>query len=240
MLDLHNNDVCHTQLAAVLDRTCAPTLILVGGWSYCAVLGFVYTDRWIVQRLTDIIWLKAFSPLRDSHKHRVARIFTALKEQIAALRKFYDSCKSLQPVVRGEPHPRFSPCWTSCTTSEGEVRFKYVEPLGYGPQCVTWKAVVVPDDSADTAGGADSTAGQQPKFLAVKFVDRYGHAAHDLLAAAGYAPKLHYIGSLDGKEDVRLVQTRSSFGDVSGGLYDGLLRMAVMDFVPGQIGRAHV
>ena len=69
----------------------------------------------------------------------------------------------------------------------GHVKFKYVGFLENCPDCITLRA------RTETIPAQD---------IVVKFVDRYGQRAHEILADKGFAPKLLYCGSprLDDKE----------------------------------------
>jgi hypothetical protein len=64
--------------------------------------------------------------------------------------------------------------------------------------------------------------------LVVKLVDRYGVDTHLTLANLEMAPRLPYCGTLDGENYLRDVGNKGISND---GLYIGLLRMVVMDFV---------
>ena len=66
--------------------------------------------------------------------------------------------------------------------------------------------------------------------LVVKFVDRYGVEAHELLAKEGMAPRLLYCGLLDGENDVRDGASCTK-GTIDCGLYLGPLRMVVMESI---------
>ncbi|PBK84905.1 hypothetical protein ARMGADRAFT_1169842 [Armillaria gallica] len=66
---------------------CCPTLILVGGGPYFTVLGVVWTNEFIVQRLTDIIVL--VKPRRT--KYRLSRPYATAGQ---ALNPFYDDIKA--------------------------------------------------------------------------------------------------------------------------------------------------
>lgn len=180
----------------------------------------------------------------EAHKYRIATVFTVLSQQINALCKFYQGCMNIPPIERPQPqsdlrpHPRFFPYWTTCIKRKDkkQVRFKYIQPLEKDDLCVTWLAEIVDNDYSDDIGNsADENSHPNTKEqLVVKFVDRYGYEAHDHLASLGYAPTLHYFGSLNGTEDVRDVKTRDNDGGTKQGFYVGPIRMVVMDFVDGR------
>jgi hypothetical protein len=53
--------------------------------------GTVFTDRVIVQRVTNRIWLDKGRAIDDGHAIRFARIFSALSTAVSPLRVFYES-----------------------------------------------------------------------------------------------------------------------------------------------------
>ena len=69
--------------------------------------------------------------------------------------------------------------------------------------------------------------------LVVKFVDRYGVEAHQLLADAVMALRLLYCGLLDGKNDARNVGSGARGDTKRDGLYVGPMRMVIMEYIEG-------
>lgn len=140
------------------------------------ILGAVFTDGLIVQRLTDYIWVGLDSVLNEAHISRVARIFYALKNGLDRLKSYYEKVQLLGDVPADS---RYFPSITAYSVGNEIVRFKYVGFLEDGPDCTTLRAQTLTDPPLD---------------IVVKFVDRYGERAHRLLAEDGLAPELLYCG----------------------------------------------
>ncbi|THH22497.1 hypothetical protein EUX98_g8196 [Antrodiella citrinella] len=198
------------ELEPIVERTCCPTFIIAGGGPCLIVMGAVNVDAFIVQRLTDLMWIGEASVYEDKHAYRIGRAFTAVVEGINELETFY---KTLDGPEAPPPSEGSFPYPTSYSTPDGAtVQFKYITALENEVQSVTFLA---------------ETCEDPPSKVVVKFVDRYGAAAHRLLADEGLAPKLRYFGTLDG---TTAADDRSY---LKGGFHDGPLRMVVMDYVEG-------
>ena len=52
-----NSQRIYPQHLAVRDNTCCPTFLLASGGPWLTVLGAIFTDKVVVQRLTDFIWV---------------------------------------------------------------------------------------------------------------------------------------------------------------------------------------
>ena len=215
-----------TQLRPIVDKCCCPCFLLAGAGPYLCILGVVFTDILIVQRLTDIMWAGEATTCEDARVYHLSRVFGSLRHAIAALDKYYDQVsidENIPPLVENEPHPRLFPYPTRFKEHSTEankepmwIEFKYTDACGPLPTNVTFIA-------KDTLG----------RKLVIKFVDRYGLQAHELLADAGMAPKLLYFGLLDGEKDIRNTESRAE--DISNdfGLYVGPIRMVVMEHIEG-------
>jgi len=187
----------------------------------------VYTDKFVVQRLTDIKWIGEATTHEDRRVYRLAKVFTSLRLAVEALGEYYESVSKDQDIpalVLNEPHPRFFPYPTSFeeypTKADHEPKcteFRYIDAFSADSTNVTFLAEV-------------KSSGQK---LVIKFVDRYGVEAHQLLADASMAPLLLYCGQLDGKKDVRGAEGRTEDDTNPGGLYDGPMRMVVMEYIEG-------
>ncbi|KDQ06133.1 hypothetical protein BOTBODRAFT_121863 [Botryobasidium botryosum FD-172 SS1] len=193
------------------EKTCCPTFLLACSGPWIGVLGGVFTDKFIVQRLTDVHWAAHSSTYDDKQVVRLAQFFCALSESVNELRAYYeqdtDSIPSFEPV---QPHPRYYPYPTSYVDSLGqEQKFFYDAPLESDSTCVAF--------------GATSENG---KKLVVKFVDRYGKDAHEYMARLGLAPALHHCAPLYPDDAPMCDQSPE-------GMYLGPLCMVVMDFVEG-------
>jgi serine/threonine protein kinase len=155
----------------------------------------------IVQRLTDYIWVGLDSVLNESHITHVARTFYALKANLKKLTSYYESLDSTVDLLVDS---RYFPSITAYRPhGGGHVKFKYVGFLENSPDCITLHA---------------RTETMPVQDIVVKFVDRYGQRAHQILADQGLAPKLLYCGS------PRLDDKDPSYQSIS---------MVVMEYVDG-------
>ncbi|KAF8178430.1 hypothetical protein BJ912DRAFT_665438 [Pholiota molesta] len=205
----------------VRDRCSCPTLMLVGGGPWLGVLGGVFTDKVIVQRLTDMMWIAQSSTYEDSRAYRFAQTMVALRESLLVLKEYYKKLieDDVPKFTMHEPHPRFYPYPTSCEVDSLTLRWTYVEALDSYSTCVTYLAEVDSENNPSLGQGLK---------LVIKFVDRYGDEAHRLLAADGHAPKLWYCGPLTSS-----MPSTSPLVSPSPlpGIALGPLRMVVMDHV---------
>ena len=97
------------------------------------------------------------------------------------------------------------------------TEFEYIRPFGGPPTNVTFLIKVKP-------------SGQN---LVIKFIDRYGVGAHQLLADTRMALRLLYCGLLDGRNDVRNAGSHAGGRTEGGGRYVGLTRPVVMEYTEG-------
>jgi serine/threonine protein kinase len=140
------------------------------------ILGAVITDGVIVQRLTDYLWVGIDSVLIESRINHVAKTFYALKMSLEKLRAYYES----QQLTSDHPaDSRYFPSITAYRQENVFFEFEYVGYLENVPDCVTLRARTLLEPVQD---------------IVVKFVDRYGERAHQLLADVGLAPRLLYCG----------------------------------------------
>ena len=156
---------------------------------------------------------------------QLARLFTSLRRRLADLGTYYETVshgrtsdnKDLPDFVKGEAHPRFFPYPRSFTSSSQTMRFEYTDSLNSNGADVTFIARL------------ESVIGSA-KNVVVKFVDRYGLAAHKTLAQLGMAPHLYYFGDINGGKD-----TQTEHEEIlTHGLYDGPLKMVVMEHIDGK------
>ncbi|KDR79822.1 hypothetical protein GALMADRAFT_91974 [Galerina marginata CBS 339.88] len=161
------------------NATNCPTFVVAAAGPWIVILGAVFTDGLVVQRLTDYIWVGLDSVLNEAHISRVARIFYALKNGLDNLKSYYE--KAELPGDRDLPtESRYFPSITAYSIGDKLVHFKYLGFLEDGPDCMVLRAQTL------TAPALD---------IVVKFADRYGERAHRLLADNGLAPELLYCGS---------------------------------------------
>ncbi|KAK0217128.1 hypothetical protein IW262DRAFT_1449540 [Armillaria fumosa] len=208
-------------LSTIRDKCRCPTFVLAGGGPYLSVLGVVWIDRFIVQRLTDIMWVGEATTYENAHLYRLSRIFTSLRDCLQTLHTFYDGIKDRPDLelIPDEPHPRYFPYPDSFHEFESrtETKFKYLDVLESDSTNVTFLA---------------QTTSDEPRKLIVKFIDRYGVSAHACLAADNVAPRLFFCGLLNGIDDVRDVAGAGGVTKCSG-LYVGTLRMVIMEYIDG-------
>jgi len=172
--------------------------------------------------------------------YRLARVFESLRLAVTTLDQYYDQILQapdipvLGPALASNQfHPRFFPYPTKFQEYRTEpgpkseaaddvtpeyTEFEYIKPFSGVPANVTFLIKV-------------KSSGRK---LVIKFVDRYGVDAHQLLANAGMAPRLLYCGLLDGRNDVRTAGSHAGGRTKGGGLYVGPTRMVVMDYIEGK------
>ncbi|THH26549.1 hypothetical protein EUX98_g7638 [Antrodiella citrinella] len=202
-------------MAPIRDKCCCPTFIVAGTGPVLTVMGAVFTNRFIVQRLTSLTWLGEAATFEDSHVYELSR---ALRRSVDQLENYHRTLQvpELSPRL---PHPRYFPYSTRFMDPQGPVvEFKYVRALTDAPE----SEVVVLAETVCISGVS------YKHDLVVRFVDRYCGAAHQLLASHGLAPALHYFGLLDGQK-----AADDADDGLRHALYVGPLRMVVMDYVKG-------
>ncbi|KAG2105512.1 uncharacterized protein F5147DRAFT_242554 [Suillus discolor] len=196
-----------SQYTELRSKCNCPTFLVVHAGPWLAVLGAVFTEKYIVQRLTDFIWIPVRSALDDDQFLRIGRVLYALTESVAQLRDWYDNVLECgEPpydTTRPTVHSRFFPTPHTYLRDEIPVQFKYERPLERDASCVTYLAKTQEDN---------------PINVVVKFVTRYGEDVHMAMAEAGFAPKLLYYGKIDVRKGM------PSYGG---------LRMVVMEYVDG-------
>ncbi|KAJ7938610.1 hypothetical protein B0H13DRAFT_1587535, partial [Mycena leptocephala] len=166
------------QLSFSPGRCRCPTFLIAFAGPWLAVLGAVLTDKCIVQRLTDFVWIGNGAVLNDNECLRVARVPHSLTRSLGHLREYYVALASTN-----DPEPsRFFPSPNSFLSGGVPVRFEYVEALDRDAACVTFLSRTLED---------------QPRTVVVKFAQAYCREAHELLAANSMAPELLYCGRVD-------------------------------------------
>ncbi|TFK39657.1 hypothetical protein BDQ12DRAFT_744063 [Crucibulum laeve] len=178
-------------------KCCCPILMLAGSGPWLTVLGGVFTDNLIVQRLTDMMWIGHSTTQDEPRVYRLARVLLSLRNNLHRLRDYYaeiNNSKHIPTFDVSRPHPRNYPYPTSFLDSKSgkTLRFKYVQALENNAKCVTYKAEIT-----------DSQGTGAPKDIVVKFVSRYGKTVHEFLAQQNHAPCLRYFGLLDGQSSTK-------------------------------------
>ena len=214
------------QFKPISDKCCCPCFLLSGSGAYLSILGVIFTDKFIVQWLTDANWVGEATPHEDGRLHHLARVFYALRLAVAALDEYYDWVSedlTIPKLVKNKPHPHFFPHPTGFREYAPDVKeqkwidFEYINLPHMDPTNVTF-IVQVKDQSWK---------------LVIKFIERYGMEAHALLDGQEMAPRLLYCGLLDGETDVRNGDDHAWGSIRTGGLYVGPIRMVVMDYIEG-------
>ena len=186
------------------NNSCCPTFLVATAGAWLAVLGGVFTDKWIVQRLTDFVRTGLDTPFAEARCRQMARTMYALRRNIERLEKYYEALE-LHPDAHKYSHPTFFPSITTFLDKTGNsTLFKYIRPLEDQPGCVAFQV---------------KTIGSSPIDVVVKFVERYGEEAHQLLAEEHLVPQLLYCGRVGVHDD------DPTFGE---------LRMVVMEYVDGE------
>ncbi|TFK91192.1 hypothetical protein K466DRAFT_542114 [Polyporus arcularius HHB13444] len=164
-----------------LSKACfCPSFVIAIAGPYIVICGAIVLGRPVVQRLTDYIWLANSRINDDTNALRIARVFFALGNALTRLRSFYvNDVQPAKPLAEA----RYFPLANRAKIDERVVEFKYLRHLKDGAQeaCVTFLA--------------EECEGDKRK-LVVKFVERYGVAAHELLAKHGLAPRLLSYGDI--------------------------------------------
>lgn len=141
--------------------------------------GGIFTDKFIAQPLIDPIRLStALDP--NAQAQRFARIMTALKDGVLALKAHYEGLQS-QP----QPKPSERIFWPTFR-GFGQVKIEYTNhdtPRRYTHGLFS-ATCILPDTNGQTAK------------VKVKFTPRYCREAHELLASRGMAPKLYHCEQL--------------------------------------------
>ena len=144
------------------------------------ILGAVFIDHVVVERLTDFIWIGG-DPYNDEELKSVTRILASLGTGIAELKEFYNNLKHDPP----QDPQRFFPFIRHYSVGEHVLRFSYRDYLmpktPEGPSRAIFQAIET----------------ESRREIVVKFVQRYNAEAHRLLASADRAPELLYCSMED-------------------------------------------
>ncbi|KAK1235537.1 hypothetical protein PQX77_001233 [Marasmius sp. AFHP31] len=194
-----------------------PTFILAGDGSHLVLLGAVWADRFIVQHLTDMVYIGYDSTCHYDQIHKVARLFTVIRDSLADLANYYREVDAInqrenpQPLNPHEPHPRFFPQGRKyfCRQHKKLFALRYIRAID-DTDCCNLVYVAETDDQRE---------------VLIKFSDRYGYEAHQLLADKNWAPALYYVGLIDGSEEHDVRNCVEARGTTREWLYEGPGRM---------------
>jgi hypothetical protein len=117
-------------LKEIRDKGCCPTFIIAGGGPYLTVLGAVFTDRYIVQRLTSLKWLGMARVFEDGHLYHIARVFECLRGALRELDGFYDRLDEQDlKLLEGAPTHGFTRTTFTSYLSKNIEEIEYHRPL---------------------------------------------------------------------------------------------------------------
>jgi len=93
------------------------------------MLGAIFTDKVVVQCLTDFVWVGLAATLNEQHCHHLVHILHSYGRSILKLRNYYLGLQ-LVPVEELELHPCFlSSICAYHNPTGGIINFKYIKPL---------------------------------------------------------------------------------------------------------------
>ena len=79
--------------SVVRNNTCCATFLPATAGPWFTILGAVFTDKWIVQGLTDFIWVGLDATLNEPYYKRVAHILYSLRRNVEKLCYYYVGLK---------------------------------------------------------------------------------------------------------------------------------------------------
>ncbi|RDX42407.1 hypothetical protein OH76DRAFT_104167 [Lentinus brumalis] len=181
----------------VRKRGCCPTFGVAMDGPWMRIYGAVLAgDRWIYQPLLPAVYTAISSKLPATHILSVCRVLQAFRDAID------DICRRTEQNVQHDPSHPFSEAsdeklanmcpttralrptvMTPAPTTCGSLALRYEHVLDQ--HNLTYLATLTSD--------WQSLGLRWPRVV-VKFVERYGEAAHRLLEREGFAPKLLYCG----------------------------------------------
>jgi hypothetical protein len=100
------------------------------------ILGVVFTDKWIIQRLTDFDWAGLDATLNELHYNRVARIMYSLRRKVEKLREYYFGLEII-PTCPNDILTTSPPFARTCDEDDSVIEFKYIQPLEIESTCLT-------------------------------------------------------------------------------------------------------
>ncbi|GJJ06912.1 hypothetical protein Clacol_001108 [Clathrus columnatus] len=188
----------------VREKCCCPTFLLSGGGPWIGIIGAVFTDRVIVQRLTDIRWFGLSSTAEDKRLWANTCILLALRETLKQLTHFYErDLFDIRPWIPHGPHPRFYPHPTSYpyASPDGtrrEIKFEYQRAL---------------DDYSGCS------------------LNTLQNTAEGFLADLNYAPKLFYYGPLPDTPSFESISNAAQNAHPGLCLRPDTMYMVVMEYI---------
>ncbi|KAH9918378.1 uncharacterized protein BXZ73DRAFT_53020 [Epithele typhae] len=173
---------CDVGQKTILNSCFTPSFVIGIDGPHISISGAMITGKPVVQRLRDI-WLSQDHHLDGDVLLENARVLYALKLALEHLHAYYTDL----PLPATDAS-RFFPLAT-----------RYHAPDGH-PMTLTYIDVLKTPSEGSTVFLA-RLDGPELRNVVVKFVERYGARAHELLAEAGLAPTLLYHGAFWPREE---------------------------------------
>ncbi|KAF9265103.1 hypothetical protein L218DRAFT_943337 [Marasmius fiardii PR-910] len=145
---------------------CYPAFLIAIAGPWLVVLGGVFTNQFIVQRLTHMLWIAPSTSHDDQRVRELGRVLRALKNGLDTLQTFYKNLVEAPPLF-GPERPTLEIFLTPIPTSQ-----------------------------ATGGGSEPEFGDESGEKVVIKFVETYSEDVHKLLANRGHAPKLRYFGAL--------------------------------------------
>ncbi|KAF4565403.1 hypothetical protein EYR36_001974 [Pleurotus pulmonarius] len=157
-----------------------PCLLITIAGPYVCFAGSIHVDVFSTQQLTDYIYLGADDLHRTERVEEVSKIFGIFRDALNDLKAYYSSLtlSHMPSPARLYPSPMYK------THPPGPIQF--IERLRFPG----W------DDESYHCSLFKAKLGDEP--VIVKFCETYGEEAHTIVAAAGLAPRLRFVGALCG------------------------------------------
>ncbi|KAH9927905.1 uncharacterized protein BXZ73DRAFT_1696, partial [Epithele typhae] len=169
---------CHANQSTILNSCFAPSFVIGVSGPRISISGAMFTGKPVVQHLTRDLWLSQDHHMDEAVLLENARVLHALKLALDRLHAFYTRLS-----LPANEASRFFPIATRYRAADGcPTTFTYVDVLKS------------PGEGSNVF--LAHLDGPEPRAVVVKFVERYGVRAHELLAAAGLAPALLYFGDI--------------------------------------------
>ncbi|KAG2028837.1 hypothetical protein BDR03DRAFT_988154 [Suillus americanus] len=147
---LHISIMFVTQDSELHLKCNCPAFLVTHAGPWLAVFGAALTEKCIVQRLTDLIWIPAHPAIDPDQSFRVARVMHALRESVAKLQDWYDDVFEHQEPLYDISHPvrhcRLFPTPDTYIWDGYPVQFTYQEHLESYPSRATYLAKTVGAD----------------------------------------------------------------------------------------------
>ena len=171
--DLLNTAEPYLEEAKLRDVSYCPTILLSIAGPWVCISGAVFLHCPIIQPLTHLLWAGerplGFTAIQQAS---LERALYCLSTVIPLLRQYYSG---LRPALLAPP--------------KGLPHFPYIRH--YGSRYFTYVEELAPNREESLVFKAKRDDAPE-QFLVIKFTEKYNAQAHQLLAEAGYAPRLHH------------------------------------------------